>query len=339
MPFRIRHIVKQLWILLALIMLFDVNHAQASDAKFSLEKIESLLWGQGESFDLGMMKLEIDQMVDPTINIETTRSALDQMVDSLKSMIHPNATPSEIMSLLKKFLYEPGPWNQGKIFQYDLSDPMGTRISNKIMGNYLKTRKGNCVSMPILVVILAQRLGVDATLAMAPEHILVKFRHESGDLINMEATNGGHRMRNEWYIHKMNISDSAVQNGIYLRKLTHRETRGLIASLLLEQLMQQQRFEEIIAVAGVILKAYPSSVQAMLLAGSAYGVLLDREFLQKYADVKEIPSELIPRLRRLRAYNTGFFNKAESLGWRPSPLGSDEKYLKSMVKLRKGLVK
>ena len=61
---------------------------------------------------------------------------------------------------LIQYLYHPGEWNDNKPFQYDLDDPLGTKKpNNKLISNYLKTRKGNCVSMPILVQSLGERLG------------------------------------------------------------------------------------------------------------------------------------------------------------------------------------
>ena len=52
------------------------------------------------------------------------------------------------------------------------------------MSNYLATKLGNCVSMPALFVIIGRKIGIDVTLSLAPEHMFVKFRDESGVYIN-----------------------------------------------------------------------------------------------------------------------------------------------------------
>ena len=49
------------------------------------------------------------------------------------------------------------------------------------MSHYLATRKGNCVSMPVLFVILGQKLGLPITLAIAPNHVFAKYKRDNGE--------------------------------------------------------------------------------------------------------------------------------------------------------------
>jgi hypothetical protein len=70
-----------------------------------------------------------------------------------------NPTSEQRVLAIKKYLYEACSWNDFKPYQYDFGDPISTKISNKLLPTYLKTRKGNYVNMPLLFVILGQKLG------------------------------------------------------------------------------------------------------------------------------------------------------------------------------------
>ena len=131
--------------------------------------------------DLARAKLTIDQFIDPAVDIEGTLAQLDAMAAAVKAPIGPRTGSLEIAQVLRSYLYDAGPWNKQQPFRYDLEgDPLGHSISGKLLANYLTTRKGNCVSMPTLFVLLAQRLGLEATFANSPGHIFVKYRDETG---------------------------------------------------------------------------------------------------------------------------------------------------------------
>ena len=56
------------------------------------------------------------------------------------------------MQALKRYIYEPGEWNNFQPYQYDMDDPLGTKLSNKLLSHYLAAKKGNCVTMPFLFI-------------------------------------------------------------------------------------------------------------------------------------------------------------------------------------------
>jgi len=74
----------------------------------------------------------------------------------------------KVITLLST-LYGKGSWNGDRSFSYDLNDPLGRDFHNKLLATYLKTRKVNCTTMPTLVAILAEKLGLTVTLAAGPD--------------------------------------------------------------------------------------------------------------------------------------------------------------------------
>ena len=89
-------------------------------------------------------------------------------------------------------------WYVYQTFQYNFDDPMGYKISNKILTIYLKTKKGNWLSMSILFLFLGQKLELHLRLSANSSHILVKFAEtEIGKIYNVEATSSGRFARDE----------------------------------------------------------------------------------------------------------------------------------------------
>lgn len=184
--------------------------------------------------DYAAAKLAVDRLIDPSTDVAAVRRQLDEWERAVRGNVPANPTARQVLDALLKTLYEPGPWNQGKPFSYDLSDPLGKNPTNKQLATYLSTRKGNCVSMPLLFVILGQRLGLPVALATAPNHVLVKFADDMQQMwLNVEATAGGFKYDSS-YQRETGISEVALDNGLYLRPLLPHEGVGVIAGTLME---------------------------------------------------------------------------------------------------------
>jgi hypothetical protein len=279
--------------------------------------IQAVLAIPDSKSDLADAKLTFDKIAEPSINVHAYFAQIEKMAADVRKLAGPTATPRELVTALRTYLYESGDWNGHRPFQYDLSDPLGTRLPTRLLPHYLATRLGNCVSMPILFVILADRLGLRATLAVAPHHLFVKYTDDvSGKTFNIETTSGGHAARDEWYRQNMSMSDNALANGIYMRSLSRHEEVAAMAEEVLEFDMASKRYQEVVDVADAILAAYPNFVDAMLFQGTASGKLIDVEFRSRYSRPNQIPIEVRPRFLALSANNRLNFEKAEALGWR-----------------------
>lgn len=306
-----------IWLLAALLLPSAFASAQAPSLAPdpALHEVQQLLTIPEEQLDLGKTKLAIDQLIDPSIDVAGTLRQLDAMVTQARALVPANASKRDTVVALQTYLYLPGPWNGNRPFQYDLEDPFGRNLRNKLLGTYLATRKGNCVSMPLLFIILGQKLGLDVTAAEAPEHVLVKFRDERGQLFNIEATSGGFKS-DASYRQDMPMMDQALANGVYLRRLSKRETVAVMAGTLLKYWGQQGQQERRIALADKILAVSPNSVMAMLQKGNAYYRMLRSEFLDRYPSADQIPERKRARFQELGRNNQLWFNRAEALGWR-----------------------
>ncbi len=276
--------------------------------------------------DFARVKLAVDKFVDPSIDEVAGIAEIDRMVTTVDKMLGtlpPDAasTSVEKMKALRTFLYEGGWWNNGRPFEYDLSDPYGQKPGSQSLPNYLATRKGNCVSMPALFLILGKRLGLDVTLSTAPLHIFIKFTDDAtGKTWNLETTSGAGFTRDAWYRQKLEMTDEAIANGVYLKTLSQREALSIVATPILDSLIATGRYDEAVAVANVLIEAYPANAYTLVKKGTAYYRLLDINIIRKYPKQSDIPADRIAYANDLYKANREAFAKAEALGWREPKL-------------------
>lgn len=294
-----------------------------------LEPLKAVLERPNEQIDLLEAKLAIDRLIAPETDTAAARLQIDALVASVRARTPAGASNLGKLKVMLSTLYEPGIWNGGRPFQYDLSDPLGRNLQNKLLSTYLATRKGNCVSMPILFGIVGQRLGLPVTLATAPSHVMIKYQGDDGAWLNVEATAGGFKYDSS-YESETGISSRAIETGIYLRPLSRRESVGVMMSSLMEYYgmagLQTQR----IATADLALKADPRDVVAMQHKGAAYYLLLQERFVRPYPDPNQIPETRRAEFLTISRENLRWYAEAERLGWVPPTPEQEARYLESI---------
>lgn len=276
--------------------------------------------------DSARAKLAVDKFIDPSVDEAAVLAVIEGMVVTVNKMLanlplDAASNSMEKMKVLRTFLYEGGWWNNGRPFQYDLSDPYGQQPGAQSLSHYMATRKGNCVSMPMLFLALGERLGLKLTLSTAPLHVFVKFTDDAtGKTWNLETTSGAGLTRDEWYRQKLPMTGEAVANGVYLKTLSGREARSIIATAVLDNLISTRRYEDAIAVADVLIEAYPANAYTLVKKGTAYYRLLDANIIKKYPKQSDIPADRMAYANDLYRANQAAFAKAEALGWREPKL-------------------
>jgi regulator of sirC expression with transglutaminase-like and TPR domain len=186
-----------------------------------------------------------------------------------------------------------------------------------LLSTYFRTRLGNCVSMPILFLILAERVSLNVGLSTAPLHVFVRYIDPAGQALNIEATSGGHFARDEWYRQNMPMNDRAMASGLYMRSLSRAESVAVMATTVVETLMDAGRNQDAVEVCDVILRHSPRDGFTMVKRGTAIAGLMQTEFIDLYPSPAAIPEPLRSRYRMLAAQNRSSFEAAEALGWEP----------------------
>lgn len=293
-------------------------NAGAQDAPLSAPAtVRSVLVAPDAEIDFAKAKLTFDKLVSPTLDISATLNQLDLASETVTRMAGPSPSNRAKLNAIRTYLYESGDWNERRPFQYDMTDPQGQKLSNRLLGSYLDTRRGNCITMPILFLILADRMHLPVALSRAPLHFFIKYTDDvTGQTLNLETTSGGYPARDSWIREQMPMTDQAIANGLYLRALTRRETLAAMAAVVVEADLERQRFQESIEIANIVLEYDPTFAHMLAKRGSAFGAQIETEFVQKYPRPADIPPPLRPRYQVLQERNLSDFAKAEALGWR-----------------------
>jgi len=267
--------------------------------------------------DLARAKLTFDKLYDPNTDVERALKQIDYMSQTVKAMAGPGASARVRLVALRKYIYESGTWNGNRPFQYDLSDPLGRKPENRLLATYLRTHRGNCVSMPILFVALAQRLNLNATLATAPDHMFVRYTDDvTGKVFDLEATNGGSPERDVFLRRKLPMTDAAITNGIYMKTLSRKEVLVVLARGLIEHEMAVGHYRLAWDIADLLRPHYPNDLAVLLTPANAAMALVREEYLGKYPHKEDIPPELLARLDFLQRSVSDALNHAYALGWR-----------------------
>jgi hypothetical protein len=116
------------------------------------------------------------------------------------------------------------PDNNFKPYQYDFENFMSaTDMESSMVSHLLKTKKGNCRALPYFYKILADEVGVEAFIAIAPMHCYVKHRDEQGNWWNLEMTTGSFS-RSSFIMETFNVSETAIESGLFMKSLTDIES-------------------------------------------------------------------------------------------------------------------
>lgn len=114
-----------------------------------------------------------------------------------------------------------------KAFEYDFNDYTGEKDYSKMfVSKLLKTGSGQCHSMPLLYLIIAEAIGAEAYLSLAPNHSYVRFMDDDGQYRNIELTNGMFSTDTS-LLESGYIKSEALQNKIYMENLTKKELLGM----------------------------------------------------------------------------------------------------------------
>lgn len=212
------------------IILFLCSSINAQD-KYTGQSIEQIFVLPEEEIDIGLASLVIAKEAYPDMNIEFFDYALDYMVDNIRIMNQDNEDPEARIALLNYYLFVPGQWNDSLTFTFDFNDMLGRKTENQYLNGLIATPKGNCLTIPLLYLAIADRLDWPIYAVRAPQHFFCRYivDSESNEYYNIETTAKGMISEDQYYIDEMRISEAGLKNGCYMRTLSEKE---YLASLL-----------------------------------------------------------------------------------------------------------
>jgi regulator of sirC expression with transglutaminase-like and TPR domain len=185
--------------------------------QLTIEKLAAL---PEDKIDIGTAALVLAKEVYPDIDVEAYSAKIDKMATGARILTKGRTDPDYRIRALNTYLYKV----EG--MKYDLTDPLATKPENRYLNGILDTKNGSCVTLPLLYLAVAQRLGYPMYPVVTPQHIFLRYVDPRLRMQNIEATGGGGYSSNEKYKSDFQISDKAIENGVYLKTMTYREFLG-----------------------------------------------------------------------------------------------------------------
>lgn len=206
-------------------------------------------------------------------------------------------------------------------YRYDFDDFMGDiDWQSMFVTKLMRTKKGNCHSLPYFYKIICDEIGAEAFLAMAPNHVYIKHKDEAGQWVNVELTSGGFP-RDQWMIQQMAISVESIKSNAYMTPLSEIETLAMCLFDLAENYEKQFGYDEfLLKVVEEGLKYYPNSIQLTMQKSNYYGMMAKQLF------EANLPLEA----KRMYGAQTSIIERMNTLGHKQMPPELYEQWVKSV---------
>ncbi len=157
-------------------------------------------------------------------------------------------------------------------FTYNFDDFSGTESwDNMFITKLMQTCKGNCHSLPMLYKLIAEEMGEQAWLALAPNHMYIKLRNKQSGWYNTELTSGDFPV-DAWLMASGYIHLDAVRSGIYMDTLSQRQSIALCLVDLAQGYQKKYSSSDgnfVRQCCSKALKYYPNCINALLLQAEA----------------------------------------------------------------------
>lgn len=215
-------------------------------------------------------------------------------------------------------------------FEYDFNDVFGHKTrENLFVSKLIQTRKGNCHSLPYLYKILCEEIGIEANLALAPNHVYIKHKSIKDGWYNTELTSKMFPI-DSWIMASGYVHVDAIKNGVYMKALNNKESIALVLIDLANNYNAKFPNNDgtfVLKCCEAAIKIYPNFATALILRAEAHYKqiekiedktkydLLFKDLQKEYAHIHEIGYRNMPEdmylnwLVSLKEENSKYENK------------------------------
>ena len=212
---------------LAVFMCFSVSSfggeghlANEGNAGLYIKSIDRVFRLSDEQVDVATAALVVSQHWNPDLHILKYRGKIDEMAFVIKERMINERTgrgPASL-AIINDYLYK----ELGFKAVSKANDPL-----DLFLDSVIDRRQGYCLSLSILYLSLAERLGLPVYGVVVPGHFFVRF-DDGRNRYNIETTSGGQfPISDSHYIEKFNVTNDE-SDSIYMKNLTKVQTLGCL---------------------------------------------------------------------------------------------------------------
>lgn len=300
-------------------MVEDENKFSVAKAVFLVENAYYENIGDFQSF-----KNAINEIVE-FLNWKIDEYGYDQNDNLAKNMLLFRFFSDTLEIKSKNLIHYP--------FKYDFEDFSGREDWSKMfVSKAIMTNSGQCHSLPLLFLILADEIGANAQLSFSPSHTYIKFQDNNAKWYNIELTNG--MLTTDAFILQSGyIKAEALSNKIYMQPLNDKQlisymlfdlAKGYIAKYCYDEFVGQV-INEAIRLDSTNINAQALKSDFLTLKFHYISLQLginEQNYIQKLAQYPEANEIFIARNKQ--------YDKMDNLGYEDMPTDVYERWLNSL---------
>lgn len=223
---------------------------------------------------------------------------------------------------------------------YDFDDFWGRRDYSKMfVSKLINEGTGQCHSLPLLYLLLAEEIGADASLAFAPNHSYIKFKDSYGVWQSIELTIGAITSEN-FIIEGGYVKSEAIKSKIYLEPVSKKQVIAQTVNDLIMAYTRKYGHENnqfIENAIGLVYQSFPNSITTHQIMANYYQERLNYVIwqYQKLGLTKE-QFDNDQNAQMLLTQTKGANKHIDKLGYSSMPEEAYEDWLESVRKKAEG---
>ncbi len=215
--------------------------------------------------------------------------------------------------------------------QYDFDDFMGDKDWTKMfVTKLLHTGSGQCHSLPLLHLCIAEQLHAKSYLSLAPNHSFIQYFDDKGNRFNFETTNGN-LVTQTWLAQSNYVNAVALKNKTYLDTLSSRKLYAqCLSDLLLSYLTKVGYYDNISnQITRKILEIDSNNIVALMTEANKYTEIF-LIYLKKAGNPSPDKYPSFPALYAAYSAKEVARQKVEETGFQQMPKEEYQAWLKSL---------
>ncbi len=222
--------------------------------------------------------------------------------------------------------------------QYDYDDYKSELYyDSHFVTKLMRTNIGQCNSMPLYYLILAEEIGTEAYWAFSPRHSYIKIKDEKDRWYNLELTNGC-VMTDAHYMNNSFIKSEALNNRIYFEPMDKEQVAAEMLISLAQGYYETFGFDDFTLACTAKAKEYLQRPLNALLMESSYQTLLTLTLGRLLeADNPVLLKEKSPKAYEHYLKMHAQYEEIDNTGYEEVPLHIYEKWLEYIARQKEKL--
>lgn len=151
-----------------------------------VRQMDSLLALPADQLDLARAALVVSLLDNSELDLDAYLSTLDRMADEVRANLAAEASAADRLAALDRYLFQEGGFHGSRTNYY--------HAANSYLDRVLDDREGLPVTLSVLYISLAKRLGVSVEGVGLPGHFVTRFQPMEGEAIWIDPFDGGKRL-------------------------------------------------------------------------------------------------------------------------------------------------